>query len=78
MTAQPQPDPTTLPGRIESALAGRSIGRICRDSGITRSHLGRLRRGDFKFGPSLDLVERLAAALGVTPAWLGFGEVKGG
>jgi transcriptional regulator with XRE-family HTH domain len=70
---------TPLATRIEAARAHRGIStrRLAADSGLSDRAIRLVRNGEAKAGPTLDTVERLAAALRVTPAWLAFGEGEG-
>ena len=68
-----KPATTDIGRRIDQALGRRRISDIAREAGLDRTWAWDLRHRAKKQGPTLDTVARLAAALGVTPAWLGFG-----
>lgn len=59
--------------RVRAALRGRSVGSVARASGLSPREVRRMREGDVA-GPRVVTVERLARALGVSPAWLVWGE----
>jgi len=64
-----------MAGRLRARMAelGWSTHRLSRESSVDRAVILRIREGQLKRGPYLDTIERLAEALGVTAAWLGFG-----
>lgn len=75
--SEPTTPPATLADRLRHAIGDRSAAEVAVQAGITRQHVHRLITGRMKRGPSIEVVQSLADALGVTPAWLGFGEVAG-
>ncbi len=69
-------EPAGLAGRLRQRMEDLawSINRLATKSGVPRRTIQRIRAGTLKRGPYLDTLERLAEPLGVSAAWLGFGE----
>lgn len=63
-----------LAARLAEAqeATGKSVYRICRETGLPQSSWYRIQRG--QSGMGAEKAMQLADALGVTPAWLLFGE----
>lgn len=72
-----KPDLRTLAGRVQHALetrgvSGRSIDRAVYGNDKSSGWMTSVRRGKKK--PTIDTIERAAAALNVRAAWLAFGD----
>jgi transcriptional regulator with XRE-family HTH domain len=65
-----------LSDRIRTAReeAGLTLRALARLSGVDRAWLRRLERGEISRGPSVEVVERVATACRVSPAWIAFGD----
>lgn len=78
---KPLPPTTDFGRRLEHALGDGSLEELARRAGVNRATIWRSRRpgeGQDSLhrgqnGLTMGVVERLAKALGVAPAWLGFG-----
>lgn len=58
--------------RINRALGGQTQAWLSAQTGISQRTISYWMRGRCK--PSLESIEKVAAALGVPPGWLAFGE----
>ena len=79
MTASaPPPFATTFGARLRQVMLerGRSVNWLAANTRVTRRWICRLRAGSAKSGPSPYVVDQLAAALGCSPSWLLFGEMR--
>jgi transcriptional regulator with XRE-family HTH domain len=61
--------------RLREAMDGRSIHAVARLAGVPRETLSRALSGLHKRGPTTETLAKIAAAVGVSPGWLAFGEV---
>lgn len=69
--------PTSVGQRLREArkAAGLTLRELCESAGFTNYQtIDNIERGGQR--ASIDQIERLSAALGVSPAWLAFGEEK--
>jgi len=78
------PPPKTLPQRIRYARGKRGLTQrdLAISAGLSNAYVSKLERADAVFGagfgesieaPKAATLERLAGALGCSPAWLAFG-----
>lgn len=70
-----------LRDRFNRAKGDRTYDELRRETGLGIRTLTRLARGEepmspdrCKRGPTIETVERVARAVGVSPGWLAFGE----
>lgn len=59
-----------FPDRLNKAIrdSGKTFGQVCKETGISRTALYRLKVGDC--GPSAIQIARLSVCLGVSADWL--------
>lgn len=64
----------TLSTRLRTAIGTRPVDQVARLAGIDRQTLRRLLHDKQKRGAFTSTIRALAEVLGVSPAWLAFGD----